>query len=124
MAKRLSSRNRHSDFICGLPTANPTAALDLDSMSLSAADRLRLVYTYVTSTITDGGLGIAPGSSNWDRIESVMMLHDNKFNEEWIRSWTRKELGFVTLTDIRKQVRVLHDSQLRSYRRVHSSAKR
>ncbi|KZT70878.1 DUF590-domain-containing protein [Daedalea quercina L-15889] len=100
---RLVKRERHSDFIYGLPTADPTAALDLNSLSLSPADCLRLVHTYVTSTITDGGLGVAPGSTNWDRIESVMMLHDNKFNEEWIRSWTRKELGFVTLTEIRRQ---------------------
>ncbi|KAH9933479.1 DUF590-domain-containing protein [Fomitopsis serialis] len=100
---RLAQRERHSDFICGLPTTNPTAALDLTSLSLSSADRLRLIHAYVTSTVTDGGLGVAPGSSNWDRIESVMMLHDNQFNEEWIRSWTRKELGFVTLTEIRKQ---------------------
>ncbi|KAH9839977.1 DUF590-domain-containing protein [Rhodofomes roseus] len=99
---RLAQRERHSDFICGLPTANPAAALDLNSVSFSDADRLRLIHTYVTSTVTDGGLGVAPGSSNWDRIESVMMLHDNKFNEEWIRSWTRKELGFVTLTEMRK----------------------
>ncbi|OSX64068.1 hypothetical protein POSPLADRAFT_1168220 [Postia placenta MAD-698-R-SB12] len=100
---RLAHRERHSDFVCGLPTANPTATLDLDVSPLSPADRLRLVHTYVTSTISDGGLGIAPGSADWDRVESIMMLHDYAFNDEWIRSWTRRELGFVTFDKIRHQ---------------------
>lgn len=100
----VSTLSRHSDFVCGLPTANPTATLDLDVSPLSPADRLRLVHTYVTSTISDGGLGIAPGSADWDRVESIMMLHDYAFNDEWIRSWTRRELGFVTFDKIRYQV--------------------
>ncbi|PCH36279.1 DUF590-domain-containing protein [Wolfiporia cocos MD-104 SS10] len=100
--ERLAHRERHSDFICGLPTANPTATLDLDANPLSAADHLRLVYTYVTSTKSDGGLGVAPGSTEWDRVESVMMLHDYAFNHAWIRSWTRRELGFVKFNKIRR----------------------
>ncbi|KZT07509.1 DUF590-domain-containing protein [Laetiporus sulphureus 93-53] len=99
---RLAQRERHSDFINGLPTANPTATLDLDTEPLSPADHLRLVHTYVTSTVSDGGLGIAPGSSEWDRVESIMMLHDYDFNDKWIRSWTRRELGFVKFDNIRK----------------------
>ncbi|KAI0918035.1 hypothetical protein AcW1_007015 [Taiwanofungus camphoratus] len=100
---RLAHRERHSDFICGLPTANPTAALDLDAAPLSAADHLRLIHTYITSTISDGGLGIAPGSTGWDRVESIMLLHDHAFNDAWIRSWTTRELGFVKFDDIRRQ---------------------
>jgi len=100
---RLAERERHSDFINGLPTANPTATLDLDATPLSPADRLRMVHSYVTSTLSDGGLGIAPGSSGWDRVESIMMLHDYEFNDEWIRSWTRRELGFVKFDKIRYQ---------------------
>ncbi|CCM01832.1 uncharacterized protein FIBRA_03900 [Fibroporia radiculosa] len=100
---RLAQRERHSDFVSGLPTADPTASLDLDATPLSPADHLRLVHTYVTSTVSDGGLGIAPGSTDWDRVESIMMLHDHAFNDEWIRSWTQRELGFVKFDKIRYQ---------------------
>ncbi|KAI0675957.1 DUF590-domain-containing protein [Trametes maxima] len=100
---RLVQRERYSDFLCGLPTTNPTGTRDLNEEPLSAADRLRLVHTYVTSTPADGGLGVAPGSSSWDRVESVMVLHDHTFNEAWIRAWTTRQLGFVKFNKIREQ---------------------
>ncbi|KAL7280570.1 hypothetical protein ACG7TL_005504 [Trametes sanguinea] len=100
---RLVQRERYSDFLCGLPTTNPTGTRDLSTEPLTPADRLRLVHTYVTSTPADGGLGVAPGSSNWDRVESVMVLHDHAFNESWIRAWTTRQLGFVKFDKIREQ---------------------
>lgn len=101
-----SIHNRYSDFLCGLPSINPTGTRDLASEPLSPADRLRLVYTYVTATAADGGLGVAPGSSSWDRVESVMVLHDHEFNDAWIRAWTTRQLGFVKFDKIREQVSV------------------
>ena len=83
---------------------DPTGSRDLSAEPLSPAERLRLVHSYVTSTHADGGLGVAPGSSNWDRVESVMVLHDRAFNEAWIRAWTTRQLGFVKFDDIRQQV--------------------
>ncbi|KAI0761839.1 DUF590-domain-containing protein [Trametes elegans] len=100
---RLVQRERYSDFLCGLPTTNPTGTRDLNSEPLSPADRLRLVHTYITSTQADGGLGVAPGSSDWDRVESVMVLHDHEFNDAWIRAWTTRQLGFVKFDKIREQ---------------------
>ncbi|KAH9849898.1 DUF590-domain-containing protein [Lenzites betulinus] len=100
---RLVQRERYSDFLCGLPTTNPTGTRDLAEEPLTPADRLRLVHTYVTSTLADGGLGVAPGSSNWDRVESVLVLHDHSFNDAWIRSWTTRQLGFVKFDKIRQQ---------------------
>ncbi|KAH9947024.1 DUF590-domain-containing protein [Amylocystis lapponica] len=100
---RLAQRERYSDFVSGLPMADPTTPFDLDSTPLSPADRLRLIHTYVTSTVSDGGLGVAPGSTDWDRIESVMTLHDHAFNDAWIRSWTTRQLGFVQFESIKDQ---------------------
>lgn len=65
-----------------------------DPATLSPADRLRIIYEYVTSTRYDGGLGIVPGSKEWARIESVVALHDQDFNDLWIRTWTRRQIGF------------------------------
>ncbi len=69
------------------------------------ADHLRLVYSYVTATRNDGGLGIAPLSEEWDRVESIMALHDHLFNDTWIRAWTRRQLGFVQFDKTKEQVR-------------------
>jgi anoctamin-10 len=52
------------------------------------------VYTYVTSTPDQGGLGIANGAKKWPRVKSVFTLHDRQFNHEWITSWTKRQLGF------------------------------
>ena len=74
-------------------------------MPLAPADHLRLVHTYITSTERDGGLGVAPGSPQWDRVESVMTLHDHLFNDTWIKSWTTRQLGLVDTEKIKVQVR-------------------
>ncbi|KAF9461505.1 calcium-activated chloride channel-domain-containing protein [Collybia nuda] len=97
----LIKRERHSDFLSGLPTT-PVAASD-DIPTLSSADRLRLVHAFVTSMPADGGLGIAPGSSEWDLVESIMALHDREFNEAWIRNWTPRHIASVQLDKIREQ---------------------
>ena len=88
---------------------DPTAPINLEQTPLSPADYLRLIHTYITSTVSDGGLGIVSGSKEWDRIESVMALHDHSFNDEWIRLWTTRQLGFVPLDGIKDQVR--HDTR-------------
>lgn len=106
LLKRLAQRERHADFLSGLPTNNPIAAEDLDATPLSPADRLRLVYTHITSTQGDGGLGVAPESKEWDRVESILALHDHLFNDTWIRAWTTRQLGLnVQIDKIKEQVR-------------------
>lgn len=77
-----------------------------DLHSLTPADRLRLIHSYVTSATQDGGIGIVPESSDWDLVESAMALHDREFNEAWIRSWTTKQILSVKLGMIREQVRL------------------
>lgn len=115
---RLAQRERHSDFLCGLPATHPLAAEDLDvdggaEEMLALADRLRLVHAYMTATQADGGLGVAPGSAEWDRVESVMVLHDKLFNDTWIRAWTTRQLGLnVQIDKIKEQVRVRASSRV------------
>ena len=76
----------HSDFLHGLSTS--TSIVNQDHTTLNPAERLRFVYTYVTATPDNGGLGIHPHNVSWSRIESIMALHDPKFNDVWIRSVT------------------------------------
>ncbi|KAF8074650.1 calcium-activated chloride channel-domain-containing protein [Lyophyllum atratum] len=97
----LAKRERHSDFLSGLPTT--PLGPEADPISLSPADRIRLVHAYVSSIPADGGLGITPGSSEWDLVESVMTLHDREFNERWTRSWTPRQIASVQLEKIREQ---------------------
>lgn len=86
----------------------PSLSKDSSTSPITPADRLRLIYEYVTSTRFDGGLGIVPNSKDWLRVESVMALHDHDFNNSWIKIWTRRQLGFaigaVELDRLRDQV--------------------
>ncbi|TRM65471.1 calcium-activated chloride channel-domain-containing protein [Schizophyllum amplum] len=97
----LVRRERHSDFVSGLPT-NPTSAT-ADARQLCPADRIRIVHAYIASTQADGGLGINPGMPEWDKVDSVMTLHDPDFNERWITSWTKEKVDSSAIESLRQQ---------------------
>ena len=72
--------------------------LNLDSITatnigLSDADRLRLVYDYITWTTADGGLAVDPGTEEWSRVTNIMAIHDQEFNERWLRAWSSQGIG-------------------------------
>ncbi|KAF9529637.1 calcium-activated chloride channel-domain-containing protein [Crepidotus variabilis] len=94
----LVKRERHSDFLSGLPVTPAPNVLPL-----SPADRIRLVHSFITSTPSDGGLGISPDAPEWDLIESIFPLHDRNFNELWIRAWKPRNIASVQLERIRDQ---------------------
>ena len=100
-----SGLRRHSDFLCGLPAALPHVSVDINT-PISPADRLRILYAYVTSTPADSGLGIVPQSPEWDLVESVMVLHDHDFNAQ-IRSWSTHQTGPIPLKMIREHVSLI-----------------
>ena len=101
---------RQSDFLRGLPASSlPSLTAPLNPEDIAPADRLRLIYERITSTPHDGGLGVVPGGKGWERVESVMALHDREFNDMWLRAWTRRQVGFGIgigeLDKIKDQVR-------------------
>ncbi|KAH9479820.1 hypothetical protein JR316_0008415 [Psilocybe cubensis] len=96
--EELVKRERHSDFLSGLPVTPSTSAIPL-----SPSDRIRLVHAYISSTPTDGGLGISSDAPEWDLVEFIFPLHDREFNEAWIRSWKPRNIASVHLERIRDQ---------------------
>ncbi|KAF8195000.1 calcium-activated chloride channel-domain-containing protein [Pholiota molesta] len=96
--RELVKRERHSDFLSGLPVTPVT-----NPIPLSPADRLRLVHSYISSSPTDGGLGISSDAPEWDLVESIFLLHDREFNERWIRAWTPRHIASIQLDRIRDQ---------------------
>ncbi|KAG6832166.1 hypothetical protein H0H92_004897 [Tricholoma furcatifolium] len=99
--ENLMKRERHSDFLSGLPIK--TLGSEVQHIQLTPADRIRLVHDYITSMPADGGLGVVPGATEWDLVESIFALHDRKFNETWLRSWTPRQIASVQLEKIRGQ---------------------
>ncbi|KIY44981.1 DUF590-domain-containing protein [Fistulina hepatica ATCC 64428] len=97
----LVRRERQQDFLAGLPTSPATAFAD--ARGLPASDRIRLVHTYVTSLPADGGLGVCPGASEWDLIESMAALHDRDYNHAWIHTWTHHHVGATQIDNTREQ---------------------
>ncbi|KAF9564904.1 DUF590-domain-containing protein [Agrocybe pediades] len=96
--KELVKRERNSDFLSGLPVSTSAG-----NITLSPADRIRLVHAYISSTPADGGLGISPDAPEWDLVESIFPLHDREFNELWVRAWTPRNIASVQLERIRDQ---------------------
>ncbi|KAF7313350.1 hypothetical protein HMN09_00490600 [Mycena chlorophos] len=95
LLKTLVKRERQSDFVSGLAVSDP-------SPTLAPADRLRLVYEFVESSPADGGLGISPDSPSWDRVESILTLHDKDFNQHWIHAWTHSSILSVRQERVRE----------------------
>lgn len=104
LLQSLIQREKQSDFLSGLPTT-PTLTQGTEDVTVSSADRLRLVHAYITSIPSDGGLGVIPASKEWDLVESVMCLHDRQFNDQWIHAWTTRNYGSVSEEKIRDHVR-------------------
>ncbi|KAG0697096.1 calcium-activated chloride channel-domain-containing protein [Suillus ampliporus] len=94
---------RNSDFLYGLPMSMLPSTNESESVTLSPAERIRLVHGFISSTPEDRGLGIIPGRKEWDLVESVMVLHNHDFNDHWIRLWTRHRIANVELEQIRDQ---------------------
>lgn len=88
----------YSDFLEGLPVPPAKKVL-----TLSPADRIRLVHAHISSTPADGGLGISPDAPDWDCVESIFPLHDSHFNDVWVRAWKPSTIASVQLEKIREQ---------------------
>ena len=74
------------------------------NVSLSAADRIRLVHDYITWTTADGGLAVVPGTEQWTRVTNIMAVHDQEFNERWLKAWSTQGVASVDLDKIKDQV--------------------
>ncbi|KAJ3774182.1 calcium-activated chloride channel-domain-containing protein [Lentinula raphanica] len=121
LVQNLIVRERQSDFLSGLPVTPITNDSLSESLSLAPSDRLRLVHAYITSIHSDGGLGVTPGTSEWDLVESIFCLHDKQFNEQWIHAWTTSKVATVSDNRIRDQFGesvALYFSFLDSYTRA------
>ena len=95
---------RSTNFLYGLPV-NDIDSIAAGAISLSEADRVRLVYEYITSTTTDsGGLGVAPGAEQWSRVTSIMAIHDQEFNERWLKAWSTHGVESVDLDKVKDHV--------------------
>ena len=82
------------------------------SINLSDADRVRLVHDYVTWTTANGGLAVVPGAEQWGRVTNVMAIHDQEFNERWLKAWSTRGVGSVDLDKIKDHVSHLPNPSL------------
>lgn len=62
----------------------------VDNQPISAADRLRLIYGMIAAPKDDGGVGVVPGMPGNTSVQSILPLHDRKFDLAWIKRWSRK----------------------------------
>lgn len=72
----------------------------------SPAERSRLIHLYVCSSRKVGGLGITPGAPEWSRVESVILMHDQHYNDKWIKNWSISLDVDSSLDQLRAQVRL------------------
>ncbi|KAH6916436.1 calcium-activated chloride channel-domain-containing protein [Coprinopsis sp. MPI-PUGE-AT-0042] len=88
-------------LLSGLPVT-PIAA-GSSTQSLSPADRIRIIHSYISSTPSDGGLGISSDSSDWDLVHSMFPLHNRQFNSAWVKTWKPRNITSMSLSSIREE---------------------
>ncbi|KAI8637071.1 calcium-activated chloride channel-domain-containing protein [Parasitella parasitica] len=94
--KKEYRQERVRDFLLGVRVdeigdeSNNTNNVDQAFEDLTEAERLRLVYEILTQPESEGGAGISVEVD--DYVESIMPLHDDKFNNNWLKSWSTKSL--------------------------------
>lgn len=74
------------------------------NVNLSDADRVRLVHDYITQATADGGLAVVPGTEQWSRVTNIMAIHDQEFNEKWLKEWSSHGVGSADLDKIKDHV--------------------
>ncbi|POS82783.1 hypothetical protein EPUL_003547 [Erysiphe pulchra] len=75
---------------------------NLRDLSITEAERLRTIYSLITSSKTEGGIGITPNNGDWKNVESIFPLHNNEFNKELIKKLnSRYIVDAKTLTEIK-----------------------
>ena len=73
------------------------------NVSLSDADRIRLVHDYITSA-DRGGLAIVPGTEKCSRVTDIIAIHNQEFNEMWLRERSTWGIGSLDLDKIKDYV--------------------
>jgi anoctamin-10 len=76
------------------PVSNPT----------TPATKLRLLYSLLTAPPIQHGLGITPGIGEWTRVKSIMALHDDQADKEWVSRWAGGDWKIGLLTGLSGQI--------------------
>ncbi|KAI1177446.1 DUF590-domain-containing protein [Nemania sp. FL0916] len=85
-------RERVQDWLYGVRASSPEKdiAKAFENEPVTEAERLRLVYLLITKPKNDGGAGITPNVGRWKDVTAIFPLHDQAFNNAWIKSWGTK----------------------------------
>lgn len=84
-------KNRVNDWVHGVRGQLPGKDV-LTSDPLYESERLRIIYQLITNPEIEGGAGITPATGEWEHVESIFALHDNDYNKDWIKRWSKKYL--------------------------------
>lgn len=74
-----------------IPKGEDLTIESLDSV-VTPAEKLRLVYDFLTSPSYDSGLGITPTVGEWAFVSSIFPPHDPELNMAWIKRWAMRGL--------------------------------
>lgn len=78
------------DWLYTISTLHPAEWNSEQSPNLTPAQKLRLIYSILTSPPAEGGVGITPDIGDWLFVNSIFPLHDRELNKEWIHRWSTK----------------------------------
>jgi len=90
--KREVDTSRISDWFAGVRVKeiqNDNDEVENDE-PIPDSERLRLIYEIITNPVRERGAGINPGLGEFELVESILLLQDGEYNEDWIKTWSTK----------------------------------
>ncbi|RIA88636.1 calcium-activated chloride channel-domain-containing protein [Glomus cerebriforme] len=89
--KREVDTSRINDWFAGVRVKDIQNDNDVENDEpLSDSERLRLIYEIITKPVREKGAGINPGLGDFELVESILLLQDGEYNEDWIKTWSTK----------------------------------
>ncbi|RGB38978.1 calcium-activated chloride channel-domain-containing protein [Rhizophagus diaphanus] len=89
--KREVETSRINDWFAGVRVKDIQDDNEVENDEpLPDSERLRLVYEIITKPVQEKGAGINPGLGDFELVESILLLQDDEYNEEWIKTWSTK----------------------------------
>lgn len=84
-----SARSR--DWLSGVRIAVPDQAeQSIEEPPISDGERLEIIFDLITAPKADQGAAITPNFGKWTSVKSIFPLHDQDFDNAWLKRWSTK----------------------------------
>lgn len=82
---------RSKDWLSGVRVAVPEyTEQSIEHVPVKDSERLQLIFDILTAPKSEQGAAITPNFGRWKNVKSVFPIHDQQFDNAWLKRWSTK----------------------------------